>query len=479
MRPSPRTLAGKLRTADARKLRQWTRDRLRDAGARVAWHAARLRMLAYEALPFRGRLPPGSLAIATTRQFFRDDRLQLKLFARHGPIFKFFWTSGDPKVCIVGLQYARELLNRHRASLRVVSGDLTSLVPGDYLRVMPSAIHPRYRSAFAGALRNDLVAGHEAEFRRIIRKELDAVAAAGSGREALAERLRAALDRISIRLLSLTVLGIAPDAPEFPTLESDYHRLGPDGYVAAVGPQQRDAYAAIAAVVLRVAAAMRNGGNAGYCDSVLARLARNPAQEIDDTIVGNAIYMVERGRHDLRDLLRWVVKHLSDHPAVVAEVRAICARPGADRRLSEACVQETLRLEQAELLLRKATAPFMLDGYHVPEGSWVCALLRESHRDPAHFPEPERYRPERFLERTYTVNEYAPFGFGDHQCLGRTFNLRAGATFVEELATGYDWTVVGDGPRVFGPFHWKPSASFAIELRRLPPTRAGTPRATV
>ncbi|HKU84889.1 MAG TPA: cytochrome P450 [Casimicrobiaceae bacterium] len=436
-------------------------------------------MLAYEALPFRGRLPPGPLAITATRRFFRDDQLQLKLFARHGPVFKFFWTSGDLKVCIVGLQYARELLNRHRSSLRVVSGDLTSLFPGDYLRVMPAKIHSRYRSAFAGALRNDLVAGHEADFRRIIRTELDALAGVGTHDETLAERLHSTLDRISIRLLSLTVLGVAPDAPEFPALEVEYRRLGPGGYVAAVGPGQRDAYAAIRAVVLRVAAARRSGDSAGYRDSVLARLARNPEQVIDDTIVGNAIYMVERGRHDLRDLLRWVVKHLSDHPSVVAEVRAVCAEPGADRRLSEACVQETLRLEQAELLLRKATVPFTLEGYHVPKGSWVCALMRESHRDPAHFPEPERYRPERFLERTYTVNEYAPFGIGDHQCLGRTFNLRAGATFVEEISTGYDWTTVGDGPRVFGPFHWKPSASFAIALRRLPPTRAGAPRVAV
>jgi cytochrome P450 len=482
MRSSRSPLVEKLRTVDARKLRQWTRDRLRDAGTRAAWHAARLRMLAYEALPFNGRLPPGSLAITASRQFFRDDRLQLKLFARHGPIFKLFWTSGDLKICIVGLQYARELLSRHSGCLRVVSGDLTSLVPGDYLRVMSPEIHPRYRSVFAGALRGDLVAGQEAEVRRIVRSELEAFAAASNGREALAEHLHAALDRISIRMLSLIVLGIAPDAAEFPALEADYRRLGPDGYVAPVGPEQHAAYTAIRAVVLQVVAAMRRGDDARYGDSILRRLARSSAQEIDETIVGNAIYMVERGRHDLRDLLCWVVKHLSDHPAVVADLRATYARPGADGGLSEACVQETLRLEQAELLLRKAIVPFTLEGYYVPKGSWVCALLRESHRDPAHFPEPDRYRPRRFLERTYTVNEYAPFGFGDHQCIGRTLNLRAGATFVEELATGYDWTVVGDGPRVFGPFHWKPSASFAIDLRRrawLAPRETSTPRAAV
>ena len=463
---SRRTLVDKLRTADARKIRQWARDRLRDAGTRAAWHTARLRMLAYEALPLRGRLPPGSLAITATRQFFRDDLLQLKLFARHGPIFKLFWTSGDLKICIVGLRYARELLNRHRNCLRVVAGDLTSLVPGDYLRVMRPDIHPRYRGVFTGVLRSDLVTGQELEVRRIVRTELDALAAAGNDCEALAARLHAALDRISIRVLSLIVLGIEPDAAEFPALEAGYRRLGPDGHVAPIGPEQRAAYHAIRAIVLQIVAAVRQGKDAGYGDSILRRLARTSAQEIDETIVGNAIYMVERGRHDVRDLLRWVVKHLSDHPAVVAELRAACATPGGGGPLSQACVQETLRLEQAELLLRRAIAPFTLDGYYVPEGSWVCALLRESHRNPACFPEPDRYRPQRFLERTYTLDEYAPFGFGEHQCIGRTLNVRAGAVFVEELATRYDWTVVGDGPRVFGPFHWKPSASFAINLRR-------------
>ena len=464
-RPSRRTLVDKLRTADARKIRQWARDRLSAARTRAAWHAARLRLVAYEALPLRGPLPPGSLSIAASRQFFRDDHLQLKLFARHGPIFKLFWTSGDLKVCIVGLQYGRELLNRHRDCLRVVAGDLTSLVPGDYLRVMSPEIHPRYRAAFTGVLRTDLVAGQEEGVRRIVRTELDALAAADNGREALASRLHAALDRISLRVLSLIVLGLEPASTEFPALEAGYRRLGPDGHVAPIGPEQRAAYHAIRAIVLQVIAAVRQGDDAQYADSVLRRLARS-AEEIDETIVGNAIYMVERGRHDVRDLLRWVVKHLSDHPAVVADLRSACATSGGGRALSEACVLETLRLEQAELLLRKAIAPFTLDGYYVPEGSWVCALLRESHRNPACFPEPDRYRPQRFIERTYTLNEYAPFGFGEHQCIGRALNVRAGAVFVEELATRYDWTVAGDGPRVFGPFHWKPSAKFAIDLRR-------------
>jgi cytochrome P450 len=64
-----------------------------------------------------------------------------------------------------------------------------------------------------------------------------------------------------------------------------------------------------------------------------------------------------------------VVKYLSDNPAVIAELRENLARPGADPRLAEACVLETLRLDQAEGLRRKAIQSFEFDGYHIPQGS--------------------------------------------------------------------------------------------------------------
>ena len=209
--------------------------------------------------------------------------------------------------------------------------------------------------------------------------------------------------------------------------------------------------------------------DSSFSDGILRRLARmGSGDKVDDTIIGNAIYMVERGRHDLRDLLRWMLKYLSDNPAVVAEVRASLAQTGADPRLAEACVMETLRLDQAEVINRKATQSFEFDGYHIPKGSWVSILMREPHRDPANFAEPERFRPQRFLERSYSADQYAPFGIDEHQCIGRFLVTRVGAIFVEEFVGGYSWTVAGDGPRHYGHFHWRPSLLFAIDLKRHP-----------
>ena len=42
------------------------------------------------------------------------------------------------------------------------------------------------------------------------------------------------------------------------------------------------------------------------------------------------------------------------------------------------------------------------------------------HRRPDLYPEPARFRPERFLERQYASHEYFPFGGGARTCMGAT-----------------------------------------------------------
>ena len=387
------------------------------------------------------RLPPGSLSGSCPFRARGDDRFYLEQFRRYGSIFKLFWGSGDLKICVVGLSLGRRLLNQHRGAVRPVTVDITTLVPAGYLRSMSPAIHPKYRRLFVAACRAELIAVRETELRDMMVCELARLADASGPDFARARRLYATLDAIALRALLMTVFGVRPNDELVARLEDAYHRLGPDGHVAVVGTGQKEAFHTIREIVAEILQAMRHNDDVRFGDSILKRLVASNADSIDDTVIGNAIYMVERGHHDVRDLLRWIVKYLGDHPLLVTELGAEGTDSACMTKLAEACVLETLRMDQAELLNRRAVEAFTFEGFRIPRGSWVAILLRESHRDWRAFPEPDSFRPHRFLERSYSGDEYAPFGIDEHQCVAASLVVRTATIFVEELTKGFSWSV--------------------------------------
>ena len=65
----------------------------------------------------------------------------------------------------------------------------------------------------------------------------------------------------------------------------------------------------------------------------------------------------------------------------------------------------------------------------VPEGAHVIVSQYVTHRDPEHFPDPERFDPTRWLdglERRLPRGAYVPFGAGTRRCLGDRFAMLEG-----------------------------------------------------
>jgi cytochrome P450 len=99
---------------------------------------------------------------------------------------------------------------------------------------------------------------------------------------------------------------------------------------------------------------------------------------------------------------------------------------------TEAVLKETMRLmPPVSLLNRIAAEDTQLGGYAIPKGTSVLVTLTAIMRDPAHFPEPLAFRPERFLAggdsgsvaaaMTAHPLAWAPFGAGPRQCVGARF----------------------------------------------------------
>jgi cytochrome P450 len=62
------------------------------------------------------------------------------------------------------------------------------------------------------------------------------------------------------------------------------------------------------------------------------------------------------------------------------------------------------------------------------------------HRDPRYFPEPERFRPERFqanAEKQLPKGAYIPFGLGPRVCMGQHFALMEAVLTLAIVAQRY------------------------------------------
>ncbi len=107
--------------------------------------------------------------------------------------------------------------------------------------------------------------------------------------------------------------------------------------------------------------------------------------------------------------------------------------PGVHKRASEgdedyldAVVKEALRLRPVIPGVGRVVRgrPFKLGGYEIPVGMEINPSIRVIHRRADLYPEPEAFRPERFLgpdaPDTYT---WIPFGGGTRRCLGASFAL--------------------------------------------------------
>jgi unspecific monooxygenase len=87
--------------------------------------------------------------------------------------------------------------------------------------------------------------------------------------------------------------------------------------------------------------------------------------------------------------------------------------------------QETLRIYPIVIITlpRIVKTPTKIMGYEFAPGTLLAPCIYLTHRRPDLYPEPEKFKPERFLERQYSQYEYLPFGGGNRICIGMAFAM--------------------------------------------------------
>jgi cytochrome P450 len=120
--------------------------------------------------------------------------------------------------------------------------------------------------------------------------------------------------------------------------------------------------------------------------------------------------------------LAFAFERLVRAPAALARLTEEVAAGDGDGYLT-ATVQETLRRRPVlpNAAPRLVMEEIEVGGWRYPPGVCLVPNAYLVHHDPAIYPDPYAFRPERFLDRPPGTYTWIPFGGGRRRCLGATF----------------------------------------------------------
>ncbi|KAJ8618949.1 hypothetical protein MRB53_015135 [Persea americana] len=170
-------------------------------------------------------------------------------------------------------------------------------------------------------------------------------------------------------------------------------------------------------------------------------------------------------------------QEIRDH-ATCTEKGIVKVEEARNLEYLQAVVKETMRMKPIAPLAvpHKAARDTTLGGLHVAEGTTVMVNLYALHYDPKVWDEPERFKPERFMESSKEFlgkrgqYSFLPFGAGMRACAGMEVGKLQLPFAVSNLVNAFHWSnaVESEEPNLGEDFSFILAMKTPLEARIVP-----------
>jgi len=204
----------------------------------------------------------------------------------------------------------------------------------------------------------------------------------------------------------------------------------------------------------------RDGGDDLFAQLCIAR-SEEGDEFSDEDIVNHMIFLLMAAHDTSTITMSSMAYYLAKNPEWQEKARAesiaieAATEGGADYdaiiglELQDRIMKESMRLcSPVPSMPRIAVRDTSINGYRIPEGTFVAVSPYYNHHDPTVWPDPFRFDPDRFAEdrredKAHRMAFHA-FGGGVHKCIGMHFAAMQVRAIFHELLLNYRWSVPDD-----------------------------------
>lgn len=371
------------------------------------------------------------------------------LWRRHGDIFTIHRAAARPRVVLTTAEHIRELARRDPDLRSCGTSQFAQLVGEHSLNMLDGESHRLMRQLLLPPLNARALSGRVQRIRALVREELDRLDA---GRPV---PLITFTSKIALRVITSVLFSAAGETEANDACDAllgiidgihRYRAIAParrtGELTAAMRADFREQLARLDRHVYALIANYRSHSAPDRAD-LLGHLIAAPAELTDQQIRDQLVTMIVAGylttASGLAMAAYWLHRPGGHADETIAELDTLAADASAAdlaalQHLAAFC-DETLRMGSIvpHSAGRRTSSALTGFGHRLPAETELIVSIYLAHRRAEVYPEPDVFRPQRFIDAPPRANEFVPFGQGTRRCPGAALTTLEMKIFLAEL----------------------------------------------